>query len=34
MIFWDFHIMNNDKSKNFSGYGLYEYIGEEKFLKK
>ena len=33
-IFWDFDIMKSDKSKNFSGYGLYEYIDEEKFWKK
>ena len=33
-IFWDFHIMKSDKSKNVSGYGLYEYIGEEKSVKK
>ena len=33
-IFWDFHIMKSDKSKNDSGYGLLEYIGEEKILEK
>ena len=33
-IFWDFRITKSDKSKNVSGYGLYEYIGEEKSVKK
>ena len=33
-IFWDFHIMKSDQSKNVSGYGLYEYIHEEKTVKK
>ena len=33
-IFWDFHITKSDKSKNVSGYGLYEYIGKEKRVKK
>ena len=26
--------MNSDKSKNASGNGLYEYIDEEKMMKK
>ena len=26
--------MKSDKSKNTSGYGLYEYIGEEKIKEK
>ena len=29
-IFEDFQKIKNDKSKNFSGYGLFEYIDEEK----
>ena len=33
-IFEDFHIIKSDKSKNVSGYGLYEYIDEEKRVKK
>ena len=28
-IFWDFHRM-----KNVSGYGLYEYISDEKILEE
>ena len=33
-IFWDFHLIKSDKPKNILGYGLYEYIGEEKILEK
>ena len=33
-FFEDFHTLKSDKSKNISGYGLYEYIGEEKSVKK
>ena len=33
-IFGHFHIVKSDKSKNFSGYGLYKYIGEEKIHEK
>ena len=29
-----FHIIKGDKSKNVSGYGLFEYIGEEKIVRK
>ena len=33
-FFGHFHIIKSDKSKNVSGYGLYEYIDEEKRVKK
>ena len=33
-ILWHFQTTKSDKSKNVSGYGLYEYIGEEKSVKK
>ena len=33
-FFGHFHIIKSDKSINFSGYGLYEYIDEEKRVKK
>ena len=33
-FFGHFHIIKSDKSKNVSGYGLYEYIDEEKRAKK
>ena len=33
-FFGHFHIIKSDQSKNVSGYGLYEYIDEEKRVKK
>ena len=33
-FFGHFHIIKSDKSKNYSEYGLYKYIGEEKKWKK
>ena len=33
-FFGHFHIIKKDKSKNISGYGLQEYIDEEKRVKK
>ena len=32
-IFEDFHIIKSDESKNFSRYGLFEYIDEGKRVK-
>ena len=29
-----FHIIKGDKSTNVPGYGLFEYIGEEKIVRK
>ena len=34
IFFGHFHIIKSDKSKNVSGYGLYEYIDEGKKVKK
>ena len=33
-ILWHFRTIKSDKTENFSEYGLYEYIGEEKSVKK
>ena len=33
-IFEDFHTIKSNKSKNVSGYGLHEYIDDEKRVKK